>query len=278
MTSRPQFGREYIRQEFEAIGAALQTEVTAYLVGGGAMSFRDLKDTTKDIDLVVTGTDDYERLLGALDGMGYEAVTELSAEYERLGARHCVRNDDNCQIDLFYRQVANKLIFSDGMEQRSEGLATHPPFSVRIASLEDIFLFKSVAERPTDIDDMATLVQSGLDFDTIKDEIETQARLLDGEHFTTIVSTSLAELADRHGIQPPLGEFIDEYYVRYMQGLELRRVLDDETPRSVPALAAELDLDETEIEDRVEYLEQFDAVERTPEGILDTGSEGRFKR
>lgn len=278
MTSRPQFGREYILQEFEAIGHELETEVTAYLVGGGAMSFRDLKDTTKDIDLVVTSSEEYERLLGVLNGMGYEEATELDDEYKRLGARHCVKNDDRCQIDLFYKQIANKLFFSEGMEERSEELATHRPLSVRIASLEDIFLFKSVAERPDDIDDMATLVQSSLDFEEVKDEIETQVQLLNGEYFTTTISGSLNELEEKHGVQPPIGEFIDEYYARYMKGWELWNALDDETPRSVQELAVELELGTAEIEDRIEYLERFNVAERMPEGILDTGSEDRFER
>lgn len=54
MSGRPQFGRKYIEAEFERIASELESAVTAYLVGGGAMAFRELKDTTKDIDLVVT--------------------------------------------------------------------------------------------------------------------------------------------------------------------------------------------------------------------------------
>lgn len=59
MTSRPRFDAEYIRSEFERIGTRIQTDVDAYLIGGGAMSLRNLKDTTKDIDLVVANDEQY---------------------------------------------------------------------------------------------------------------------------------------------------------------------------------------------------------------------------
>lgn len=164
------------------------------------------------------------------------------------------------------------------MQKRSEQLLTERHLRIRLASLEDIFLFKSVAERPDDIDDMATLIQTGLDFEAIEDEIAKQIQLLQGERFTTIISESLGRLDDRHGIQTPLNEAVDQYYERYMRGFELRMALDEETPQPIEELAAKLDLDETEIEARIEYLERFGVTERVSEGILDTGKRDRFRR
>lgn len=117
----------------------------------------------------------------------------------------------------------------DGETERRISLGVG--LTVRLASLEDIFLFKTVAERRDDIDDMAALVQTDLDFEAIRDEIAVQAELLGGERFTTIISESLGRLEYRHGIQTPLDEAIDEYYERYLSGYELRTALDEETPR-----------------------------------------------
>lgn len=278
MNTRPQFDQEYISQEFEKIGSAIETEVTAYLVGGGAMSFRDLKDTTKDIDLVVTEDEKFERLLDTLGEVGYKEVTELGDEYDQLGARICVKNDDGCQIDLFNTQIADKLFFSEGMKKRSEDLRSNTYLSVKVASLEDIFLFKSVAERPADIDDMATLVRTELDFEAIEREIRTQVELIGGERFTTIISESLEKLDERHNIQTPLDETIEGHYGRYMQGLELRMALDEEKPKQIDKLAEELDLSEEEAETRIDYLERFGAAERSSGGVVDTGKHDRFKR
>jgi predicted ArsR family transcriptional regulator len=278
MSSRERFGREYIEAELQTIADHLQTEVEAYLIGGGAMSLHEpsLKDTTKDIDLVVKDEAALSRLMGVLDGLGYEEATNLGDEYDELGARHCVRNDAGCQFDIFYRQIAEKLFFSDGMQARSEPFLSDEYFSVDLVAFEDIFLFKAVAERPDDIGDMATLVQTDLDFEIIEEEIERQISLLGGELFVTVISESLERLDQNEGIQTPLDDVVPEYHQRYMQGFELRMQLDEDTPKSVSELAAELSVSEDEIERRFEYLEQYDFANRTSEGIRDTGEHDKF--
>jgi len=279
MNSREQFGRDYIESELQRIADHLETEVEAYLVGGGAMSLHgNLKDTTKDIDLVVVNEDSLERLMGVLDAMGYDEVTDLGDEYDQLGARHCVRNEDGCQFDVFYRQIADKLFFSEGMQARSEQFLTDEYFSISIVSFEDIFLFKTVAERPDDIGDMAILVQTDLDFDVIEDEIENQIELLGSERFITVISESLERLDQDKNMQTPLDDVVREYYQRYMNGYELRLALDTETPKSISDLATELDVSEAEIERRFEYLEQYGFAERTSKGISKTGKQDKFKR
>jgi len=214
--------------------------------------------------------------MGVLDGLGYEEATNLGDEYDELGARHCVRNDAGCQFDIFYRQIAEKLFFSDGMQARSEPFLSDEYFSVDLVAFEDIFLFKAVAERPDDIGDMATLVQTDLDFEIIEEEIERQISLLGGELFVTVISESLERLDQNEGIQTPLDDVVPEYHQRYMQGFELRMQLDEDTPKSVSELAAELSVSEDEIERRFEYLEQYDFANRTSEGIRDTGEHDKF--
>lgn len=278
MSGRPQFDREYIEAEFERIAEELESRVTVYLIGGGAMSFRDLKDATKDIDLVVTEVEEFERLVATLSQMGYEEIVEPGEAYQRLGAKLVVQNDDGCQIDLFNKQIANKLLFSSEMASRSDELLDEGHLSVRTASLEDIFLFKSVAERPDDIDDMSALVRTDLEFEVIADEIANQIELLGSEYFTTVVSESLERLEKRHGLQTPLDEIIIEYHQRFTEGWELLLALDEDTPRPIPDLAEELDLDEKKIERSFEYLKGFDYAAEVPGGLIDTGKRGKFKR
>jgi hypothetical protein len=280
MSDRERFDQDYIEAELQRIADTLKRDVEAYLIGGGAMSLHEppLKTTTKDIDLVVVDEASLECLMGALEDLGYEEVTNLGAAYDELGARHCVRNDAGCQFDVFYRQIASKLLFSEGMQRRSEPLLKTSTLSVGLVSFEDIFLFKAVAERPDDIGDMATLVQTNLQFDIIESEIERQVELLDGEYFTTVISESLQRLDESQGIQTPLDEVIQPYYNRYMEGYELRVALDEDTPKTVAELAGDLGVPRTEIEDRLEYLEEYDAAERTENGICLTGKEDKFKR
>lgn len=278
MSERSRFGRNYIETELRTIADQLETSVEAYLVGGGAMSLRNLKETTKDIDLVVTSESDLRRLMGTLEDLGYEEVTDLGAEYDRLGVRHCVRNDDGCQFDVFNRQVADKLLFSDSMAERSDDFLSTQYFSVGLVALEDIFLFKAVAERPDDIEDMATLVQTRLDFDIIEREIAEQVELLGGERFVTIISESLERLDQNEGIQTPLDDVVPEYHERYLEGLELRLLLCEETSKPVTELAAELDVSAEAVKQRFEYLKRFGFAERTDSGLRDTGNRDYFKR
>ena len=276
MTPRPQFDAAYIEAELRELGAALHAEVTTFLIGGGAMAFRGLKDTTKDIDLVITTDAEFDRLHAALNDKGYEEVSDLDETYRQLGARLCVENDDSCRIDVFNRQVANKLIFSDGMRQRSEEYLTSSSLSVRLTALEDIFLFKTVATRPDDIDDMNTLVQTSLDFDAIEYEIAAQIELLEGTRFTTHIREALDELSEEYEVQTPLEGVIDEYYAQYMEALEVRLVLHEDDPMSVEAIAAERDLDRGQVVERLEQLKAYGYVEQTDSGFVDTGKRDAF--
>ena len=276
MTPRPQFDAAYIEAELEELEATLHTGITAFLIGGGAMAFRGLKDTTKDIDLVVTTEAEFDRLLAALDERGYEEVSNLDETYQQLGARLCVENDDGCRIDVFNRQVANKLIFSEGMQQRSEDHLSSEQLSVRLTALEDIFLFKTVAKRPDDIDDMNTLVQTSLDFEVIEREIAAQIQLLNGKRFTTHIRESLDELYDQYEVQTPLENRIDAYYTQYMDELEVRLVLSEDEPMSAEAIAEERGLNRSHVEEQLQRLEAYGYAERTESGVVDTGKQSEF--
>jgi hypothetical protein len=78
---RPTVGREYIENEFQRIAAGRSAPLTVSLIGGGAMSLRDLKGATKDIDLVVPDGDAYGKLWGVLMEVGYAEVQSLDPDY-----------------------------------------------------------------------------------------------------------------------------------------------------------------------------------------------------
>jgi hypothetical protein len=130
------------------------------------------------------------------------------------------------------------------MQARSDPFLSTENFTVSLVSFEDIFLFKAVAERPDDIGDMATLVQTDLNFEVIEEELERQGEFLGGEFFVTVISESLERLNESERIQTPLDDVVRESYQRYMEGYELRMQLTEDAPRSVSDLAAELGVSE----------------------------------
>jgi hypothetical protein len=257
---RPTFGREYIENEFQQIANTLSAPLTVYLIGGGAMSLRDLKGTTKDIDLVVSGGDAYRQLWTVLMDLGYTEIQSLDADYRALGAKSCVENDDGCRLDIFNQQVANKLVLTNGMQERSEPFLDMDHLTVRLVSNEDIYLFKLIAGRDDDIEDMNMLVQAGLDYDVVRDELEAQIERLGDDRFATYANEALVELEERYGVTTPIEDHVQELTERYYSGLEVLQALDE--PMTVDELAAELDLGTDEVHDRIAYLSTFDRVQR----------------
>ncbi len=178
MSSQPD-----IEAEFEALDDGLESDMTVYLMGGGAMTFRDLKNATRDLDLLVPSRDDFERLRDLLRARDYETVDNPVDEYASLGAALMLDKDDECRFDLFDREVIRKLRLSDGMKSRATDVFTGTHLRVHALSNEDIFLFKGVAGRPRDTDDMAQLVEAseGLDYEVIATELQSQLPLNTGE-------------------------------------------------------------------------------------------------
>ncbi|WP_458210979.1 DUF6036 family nucleotidyltransferase [Haladaptatus sp. NG-SE-30] len=262
---RPTFGREYIENEFQEIADRLSNSLTVYLIGGGAMSLRDLKGATKDIDLVVTDGDVYGQLWAVLMDLGYSEVQSLDPDYRQLGATSCVENDDGCRLDIFNQQVANKLVLTEGMRERSEPFLSTNRLTVRLVSNEDIFLFKMIAGRDDDIEDMNMLVQAGLDYDVIRSELETQIERLGDDQFATFANEALVDLDERYGVTTPIEDRVQELTARYYRGLEVLQALDE--PTTLDELAAELGLDADDVAERVTYLEAFDRVSRDGETV-----------
>jgi hypothetical protein len=265
---RPTFGRAYIENEFQRIADGLSDPLTVYLIGGGAMSLRDLKDATKDIDLVVADGDAYGQLWAVLMDLGYSEVKSLDADYQALGATSCVKNDDGCRLDIFNQQVANKLVLTEGMRDRIEPFLATERLTVRLVSNEDIFLFKLIAGRNDDIEDMNTLVQAGLDYDVVRAELEAQIDRLGDDQFATFANEALVELEERYGVTTPLEDRVQELTNRYYRGLEVLQAL--EGAMTVDELAAELELGVAEIRERVAYLAEFDRVSTDGETVHPT--------
>lgn len=224
---RGTYDKAYIEDAFRTLGNTMTHPVTCYLIGGGAMAFRDLKDATKDIDLVVVDTTQLDRMVNAAKQAGYHKENNLTDEYQDLGAQIILQNTDGCRLDVFHTQIVDTLYFSDTMRERAERLDTYHNLTVELASPEDIFLFKSVTPRATDRDDMNTLLQTGLDTDTILDEIHVQHTLLENDVFITDINEALLELRERFGVTPSLLEDVEPLAERAMNKLHILHLLTD---------------------------------------------------
>ncbi|WP_456473759.1 hypothetical protein [Candidatus Pyrohabitans sp.] len=207
---RRSFDRDYILREFERIDAGLNSELWIYMIGGGAMALTGIKEATKDVDIIVPGRRDAERLRSILSDLGYRKVPKPGEEYIKMGASFILENVDGFRWDIFVAQVMGKFIFSEGMRSRATPFGNYKRLKVGIASSSDIFLFKSITEREGDLEDMLALVRAGIDSEALLQEVETQRKLLGTEVWLTYLNAKLDELEEKYGVTLPVKERIEE--------------------------------------------------------------------
>lgn len=154
--------------------------------------------------------------------------------------------------------MIDKLVLSEGIRIRSERYLDPGNLVVELVSPEDIFLFKAVAGRVDDIEDMFSLIQTGLDFDVVEAKLAAQIELLDQELFVTYVNEALTDLTEQYNVTTPLHDPVAEITERVYEGLEVLHALDE--PKSMPTLQQERKYSTAELQDIVNRLEEKDAV------------------
>ncbi len=158
--------------------------IDVFLIGGGNLALRRLKSSTKDVDIVVVDREQFSLLQNLLEKpvRGYSIyLRQYKSEWEYdLGmmARYA-HPAEEFNLDVFVRRVFKRLHLSESMISRAEvpeEFASHEFFRVYLVSKEDIFLFKSVTsmERVRDVEDLITLVETGLEYNLIIQELENQ--------------------------------------------------------------------------------------------------------
>lgn len=189
-----------------------------------------LKEATKDIDAIAKHGRDMKAFAETLSNLGYRALEEPGEEYLKLGTQLIYENKDGCRFDIFLERVVGLLFLSEGMEKRStEMLAFSNLLKLKLASKEDIFLFKSITPRKADLEDMNMLIQAGLDFDAILKEISVQKELTRRELWIPLIKEKLDKLNDMYGVVVPIKKQIDEMTGEIYKKLELLRLIHEQS-------------------------------------------------
>lgn len=205
---RVRVGPDEIEALLADVGSQLTREVLAFDIGGSPMVSRGLKDGTKDIDLVLESKEDREELVEILQEMGYEMRTS-EPEYAGLEA-YLFRKDGAVGVDLFVRRIMQKLVLSDGMKERADAPVQFGNLTVRSCANEDIFLLKSVTDRPDDDEDLYFLLATGIDTDAMRRELEGQPARSDGLSWSEHVHRRLSKVEERTGREIVLkGELLE---------------------------------------------------------------------
>lgn len=260
MSREPAFGSSAIRRQFSELADLIDEELTVYLIGGGALTLEGLKNATKDVDLIVREQSELQQLWRVLSSAGYEPQEDLSEAYDELDAAFILEKDGK-RFDVFHEQVAGVIYLSDPMVSRSRHLFDEDGLTVRMVSLNDIFLFKAVANREDDVADMIQIAQAGIDEDVIMEEIETQLDFLGRDEFITTMKHKLDRLEDQ-GYVFDIHEEIKTLHDRVQDGRAvsdamttlLEREYDDELYAGVPESSLEQRVGEEAASSGIEWF------------------------
>lgn len=240
-------GVEYIMKEFTAsqlleeiknVGIKLDSRIEVYLIGGCSMSLRGLKSSTKDVDLVFTSKKELNDFSRVLEALNYSKYFERNPEYDQLDAVVIYRKENAAGFDLFLNKVCRALSLSEGMKERAVKFGEFGLLTVFLCSEEDIFIFKSITQRPRDVDDMATLVKSKLekfDWNAMKKEMKGQSE--EYPMLPSLALNKLTELKQKHEINNPLTSFLSRkdnkitleqaFKIRLGKGMSKQEALED---------------------------------------------------
>lgn len=201
-----------IEKLVDEISDNCRSPMSIFLIGGGALIYLKAKQLTKDIDLIVTSTQDYRTLRNILLEMGFQSIKPTSG-MERTCLSDCLIRDDY-RLDIFETTVCGCLQLSDRMIDRCVKRYSKDNVSLYTCSPEDIFLFKSVTEREGDAEDSINLLKTNaFRWDDLLDEIRYQMTL--GNAFW--ITMTADRLFKIDGFAIPIKDSVKELELDYLE-------------------------------------------------------------
>ncbi len=170
------FNFDSIKEFLEKLDKQLEDELSIFMIGGGAMCLKALKDSTFDIDLIVLSKKEFDILYKALLKLGYDIVDkELFKEAVYKNAVVVLKKGDS-RIDIFIKNIVGMLDFSPRMVKRAQLYEKKEKLTADLASNTDILLLKCLSDRVKDIPDIERLLREGTDWQIIFKECDLQKR------------------------------------------------------------------------------------------------------
>ncbi|MFB6283596.1 MAG: helix-turn-helix domain-containing protein [Halobacteria archaeon] len=249
-------------EDLAEVGEIVTERVDCYLLGGANLILRGLKDSTKDIDVVLWNNVEFRRLVAALRELGYEERKDLENTYSEMNPSDVLEKEGFPRWDIFVEVVADALTLTDLMKNRSDMEQEFGNLHVHLLSMTDMFLFKSVTSREGDLEDAALIARQGnIDWKRVLREVEKQEEI-SNTYFSFSVLDTLDLLVERHGIEVPIREKLASHCLR--RGLIL--TLDE--PKTIDDLREDVEFPDHRIYNKLRKLEKEGLVEVDRSGKL----------
>ena len=162
---------------FLNIARMLNKRVTAYAIGGTAMMFLGIKDSTLDIDLVCENEKDKNTFKEAIKSLGYREIDVIKVYGAKINHPEMLKLNDE-RFDLFVVNIID-FVFSENMQKRAESMHQFGEnLILKIADPHDIILMKCATDRLKDKDDVRKIMEiTKIKWGIVLDEIKAQIRL-----------------------------------------------------------------------------------------------------
>ena len=142
-----------------AVSKKLKEKITVYAVGGTAMMFLGLKDSTVDIDIVFESRKDRELFKDAIKSLDYKEMDSVIVYGGRANRPEMLTLGDE-RFDLFVKEVID-FMFSNEMQKRAKQLHQFGDnLLLKIADPHDIILMKCATDRVKDMDDAMSIIKN----------------------------------------------------------------------------------------------------------------------
>lgn len=162
---------------FLNISRRLKRQVNVYAVGGTAMMFLGIKDSTLDIDLVFESYEDKKVFRQAIESLGYRPMDSVIVYGARKNKPEMLTLGDE-RFDLFVGDVID-FVFSENMQKRATNVHQfNNNLILKIADPHDLILMKCATDRIKDRDDVRKLIAGRkIDWKIILEEAKNQIKL-----------------------------------------------------------------------------------------------------
>jgi len=159
------------------IARRIKKQMMIYAIGGTAMMFYGLKETTKDIDLIFLNQKERDEFMNAAKQIGWNYLNPELVYGDRENKPIMLKFGES-RLDLFVKEVIS-FTFSEEMQKRAITIRQFEKnLIVKIADIHDIILMKCAADRIRDVDDVKTIVENKeIDFDILIREAKNQLAL-----------------------------------------------------------------------------------------------------
>jgi hypothetical protein len=208
-----------IYDAFEKMDNSLNKKISIYMIGGGVLLYNNLKQGTKDIDLIVNSKEEYTQLIKTLEKQDFK-LEKPTREYIKLNLENILIKN-NYRFDIFNKIVCNTLFLSENMIKRAEVIKEYNNIKLFACSLEDILVFKSITDRDGDVDDCLSIARKNPNWNIVLEEIKYQVEKSGNNVWITWFEERLNLLEDRNVVIPILKD-IRKLSLEYYDQLENR--------------------------------------------------------